>query len=338
MNASPDGPAGLPRVAITMGDPAGVGPELAVKALRSDEVRTLCRPLVVGDLAVLRIAAKGMGGALEAGLAEHVLDLGTNAAADHAWGVATAAGGRAAATYIERAVELALAGEVSAIVTGPINKDALHQAGVPFPGHTEMLASLTGTEHYAMMLVGPDLHVSHVSTHVSLRDAIGRVKRARIETVIELTDRALKREGMAAPRIAVAGLNPHAGEGGMFGREEIDEIEPAVRAMAARGLVVSGPHPPDTVFLFASRGRHDAVIAMYHDQGHIPAKLAGFDTSVNVTIGLPIVRVSVDHGTAYDIAGTGTASEDSLLAAIRYARRATATQAEAGSGRSTPGG
>ena len=310
------------RIAVTMGDPAGVGPELAVKALRSEEVHALCQPLIVGDLEVLRLAAVGMGRELEGPLEEHVLDLGAIAVADHAWGTATAAGGRAAAAYIERAVELALAGDVAAIVTGPINKDALHKAQVPFPGHTEMLASLTGTEEYAMMLVGPDLHVAHVSTHISLREAIERVKRARIETVITLTDAALKREGIAAPRIAVAGLNPHAGEGGIFGQEEIAEIEPAVRAMAERGLDASGPHPPDTVFLFASRGRYDAVIAMYHDQGHIPAKLAGFDTSVNVTIGLPIIRASVDHGTAYDIAGTGSASETSLIEAVRYATRA----------------
>jgi 4-phospho-D-threonate 3-dehydrogenase / 4-phospho-D-erythronate 3-dehydrogenase len=311
-----------PRIAITMGDPAGVGPEIAVKALTNDEVLRLCDPLVIGDLAVLRRAAEVLGREFEPSLEPHVLDLDAMPIADHAWGRATAAGGRAAAAYIERAVELALAGEVAAIVTGPINKDAIHQAQVPYPGHTEMLASLTGTEDYAMMLVGPDLHVAHVSTHVSLRDAVERVKRARIETVIRLTHEALKREGIAAPRIAVAGLNPHAGEGGMFGSEEIDEIEPAVRAAAEHGIDVSGPHPPDTVFLFASRGRYDAVVAMYHDQGHIPAKLSGFDTSVNVTIGLPIVRSSVDHGTAYDIAGTGSANDASLVEAVRYAARA----------------
>ncbi len=329
MTTNSTGGAALPRIAITMGDPAGVGPEIAVKALAHDEVLQLCDPLVVGDLAVLRRAAEAMGREFGPSLERRVLDVGAMAIADHAWGSATAAGGRAAATYVERSVELALAGEVAAIVTGPINKDAIHQAQVPFPGHTEMLASLTGTEDYAMMLVGPDLHVAHVSTHVSLRDAIDRVKRRRIETVIALTDEALKREGIAAPRIAVAGLNPHAGEGGMFGSEEIDEIEPAVRGAAQRGIEVSGPHPPDTVFLFAARGRYDAVIAMYHDQGHIPAKLAGFDTSVNVTIGLPIVRSSVDHGTAYDIAGTGSASESSLVEAIRYAARAAHARAEA---------
>ncbi len=329
MTTNSTGGAALPRIAITMGDPAGVGPEIAVKALAHDEVLQLCDPLVVGDLAVLRRAAEAMGREFGPSLERRVLDVGAMAIADHAWGSATAAGGRAAAAYVERSVELALAGEVAAIVTGPINKDAIHQAQVPFPGHTEMLASLTGTEDYAMMLVGPDLHVAHVSTHVSLRDAIDRVKRRRIETVIALTDEALKREGIAAPRIAVAGLNPHAGEGGMFGSEEIDEIEPAVRGAAQRGIEVSGPHPPDTVFLFAARGRYDAVIAMYHDQGHIPAKLAGFDTSVNVTIGLPIVRSSVDHGTAYDIAGTGSASESSLVEAIRYAARAAHARAEA---------
>ncbi len=322
MTTHAPGGSARPRIAITMGDPAGVGPEIAVKALTHDEVLRLCDPLVIGDLAVLRRAAEAMGREFGTPLERHVLDLGAMAISDHTWGTATAAGGRAAAAYIERAVELALAGEVAAIVTGPINKDAIHQAQVPYPGHTEMLASLTGTDDYAMMLVGPDLHVAHVSTHVSLRDAVDRVKRARIETVIALTHEALQREGIVAPRIAVAGLNPHAGEGGMFGSEEIDEIEPAVRAAAERGIDVSGPHPPDTVFLFASRGRYDAVIAMYHDQGHIPAKLSGFDTSVNVTIGLPIVRASVDHGTAYDIAGTGSANESSLVEAVRYAARA----------------
>ena len=321
MSAIPDAPT-LPRIAVTMGDPAGIGPEIAVKALWSDEFHAHCDPLVVGDLAVLSLAARAMGQEFAESLEAHVLDLGALPIDDHAWGVATAAGGRAAAAYIERSVELALRGEVAAIVTGPINKDALHQAGVPFPGHTEMLASLTGTEAYAMMLVGPDLHVSHVSTHVSLSDAIRRVKRPRVETVIALTDAALRTEGITSPRIAVAGLNPHAGEGGLFGTEEIDEIEPAVRAMRERGVDVSGPHPPDTVFLFATRGRFDAVIAMYHDQGHIPAKLSGFDESVNVTIGLPIVRASVDHGTAYDIAGTGSASAASLIEAVRYAARA----------------
>jgi 4-phospho-D-threonate 3-dehydrogenase / 4-phospho-D-erythronate 3-dehydrogenase len=319
-------PEPRPRIAITMGDPAGIGPEIAVMALTNEEVFELCTPLVVGDLAVLRRAADAVG-ASPAPLEEYVLDLGMMAGGDHVWGAATAAGGRAAAAYIERSVELALAGDVAAIVTGPINKDAIHQAEVPFPGHTEMLASLTGTADYAMMLVGPDLHVAHVSTHVSLRDAIERVRRPRIETVIALTHQALEREGIASPRIAVAGLNPHAGEGGMFGREEIDEIAPAVRAAADRGIDVSGPHPPDTVFLFASRGRYDAVVAMYHDQGHIPAKLSGFDVSVNVTIGLPIVRASVDHGTAYDIAGTGSATVSSLLAAIRYAARAARARA-----------
>ncbi len=318
---TPHAPA-RPRIAITMGDPAGIGPEIAVKALYNDEVAALCDPLVVGDRAVLDVAAEVLERPLTPSQHERILDLGVMSRVEHAWGSATAAGGAAGAAYVKRAVELALSGEVVGIVTGPLNKEALNLAHVPFPGHTEMLASLTGTSDYAMMLVGPDLHVVHVSTHVSLRAAIDRVRRPRIETVIALADAALRGEGVAAPRIAVAGLNPHAGEGGMFGREEIDEIQPAVASMQARGIDVSGPHPPDTVYLFASRGRYDVVIAMYHDQGHIPAKLAGFDASVNVTIGLPIVRASVDHGTAYDIAGTGQANEASLVEAIRYAARA----------------
>ncbi|MCA1790658.1 MAG: 4-hydroxythreonine-4-phosphate dehydrogenase PdxA [Thioalkalivibrio sp.] len=311
-----------PRIAITMGDPAGVGPEIAVKALWSDELRELCEPIVVGDMSVLSRAAQVLGRARPTPDERFVLDLHAVGDAELGWGAATAAGGRAAAAYIERAVEMALAGEVEAIVTGPLNKEALNQAEVPYPGHTEMLAALTNTRDYAMMLVGPELHVIHVSTHVSLRDAVERVRRPRIETVIRLADEALRMEGVASPRIAVAGLNPHAGEGGMFGREEIDEIVPAVEAARSRGLDVTGPHPPDTVFWHASRGRFDVVVVMYHDQGHIPAKLSGFDRSVNVTVGLPIIRASVDHGTAYDIAGTGQASEASLMAAARYARRA----------------
>ena len=318
-----------PRIAITMGDPAGIGPEIAVKALFSEEAAALCDLLVVGDADVLALAAEALGRPLQADRDARILDLGRIARTEHAWGVATAAGGAAGAAYVERAVELALADDVAAIVTGPLNKEALNMAKVPFPGHTELLASLTGTTDYAMMLVGPDLHVAHVSTHVSLRTAIDRVQQPRIETVIGLTDAALRGEGIATPRIAVAGLNPHAGEGGLFGREEIEQIEPAVRATRARGIDTTGPHPPDTVFLFASRGHYDAVIAMYHDQGHIPAKLAGFDASVNVTIGLPIVRASVDHGTAYDIAGTGRANESSLIEAIRYAARAAAARAAA---------
>lgn len=319
---TPESPGPKPRIAITMGDPAGVGPEIAVKALWSDELRELCEPIVVGDMSVLSRAAQVVGRGRPTPDERFVLDLHAVGDAELGWGAATAAGGRAAAAYIERAVEMALAGEVEAIVTGPLNKEALNQAEVPYPGHTEMLAALTNTRDYAMMLVGPELHVIHVSTHVSLRDAVDRVRWPRIETVIRLADEALRMEGVASPRIAVAGLNPHAGEGGMFGREEIDEIVPAVEAARSRGLDVTGPHPPDTVFWHASRGRFDVVVAMYHDQGHIPAKLSGFDRSVNVTVGLPIIRASVDHGTAYDIAGKGQASEASLMAAARYARRA----------------
>lgn len=322
MNGRSTPAAEKPRIAITMGDPAGVGPEIAVKVLRDDVVQGLCQPLVVGDVSVLQRAAEALNDHRPSIPDGQVLDLGIADLREHVWGVATAAGGAAGAAYVERAVELALAGEVDAIVTGPLNKEALHMADVPFPGHTEMLASLTGTADYAMMLVGPELHVAHVSTHVSLRDALERVRRSRIETVISLADAAVRGEGIAAPRIAVAGLNPHAGEGGMFGREEIEEIEPAVRAMQGQGVDASGPHPPDTVFWHAANGRFDVVVAMYHDQGHIPAKLSGFDRSVNVTIGLPIVRASVDHGTAYDIAGTGRASAASLIEAIRYAVRA----------------
>jgi 4-hydroxythreonine-4-phosphate dehydrogenase len=227
--------------------------------------------------------------------------------------------GQAAYEYIQRAVRLALEGEAAGVVTAPINKEALHAAGVPYAGHTEMLAALCGVKDVAMLLVSGKLRVSHVSTHVSLRQAVERVNVERIMQVVGLTHEALRRTGLATPRIALAGLNPHAGEGGLFGNEESDIISPAVEAARAEGMDVAGPYPPDSVFLRASQGEFDAVVAMYHDQGHIPIKLLGFYEGVNVTLGLPIVRTSVDHGTAFDIVGTGRADERSLVAALRLA-------------------
>lgn len=305
-----------------MGDPAGVGPEVTLKALRRPEVLAACRPVVVGDRSVLVKAARALGEA-ELRLPEEaeLVDLGALSMEEHAWGRLDARSGRAAAAYIERAVGMAQAGEIAAVVTSPINKEALKLAQVPYPGHTEMVAALTNAKEYAMMLVGPELRVIHVSTHVSLAEAIRRVKRERILAVIRLAHQVLQLEGLERPRIAVAGLNPHAGENGLFGDEEKTEIAPAIEEAVANGIEATGPHPPDTVFLHAVNGRFDVVVAMYHDQGHIPAKLNGFDRSVNVTVGAGVIRTSVDHGTAFDIAGKGVASEESMVQAILYAAR-----------------
>ena len=313
----------LPKIAITMGDPAGIGAEVTLKAVMRPEVRQTCRPVIVGDRSVLKRAAQVLSPPVPAHELEalEVADLGRISEAEHAWGRLDARFGAAAAVYIETAVRMALAGDVAAVVTAPVNKEALRQANVPYPGHTEMIAALTQAERYAMMLVGPSLRVVHVSTHVSLAEAIRRVRKERILAIIRLARDVLRMEGIPAPRIAVAGLNPHAGEHGLFGREEIDEIRPAVEAARAEGIDAGGPHPPDTVFLHATQGKYDIVVAMYHDQGHIPTKLLGFEDSINVTVGIPIIRTSVDHGTAFDIAGKGVASEASMVRAITYAAR-----------------
>lgn len=319
-----------PLLAITMGDPAGVGPEVIAKALDRSEAWEVCRPLVVGDARWMEKASRIVGSslpvrALEA-LAEDargetldVLDLANVDADRLARGQVSAEAGQAAYEYIQRAVHLALTGEAAGVVTAPINKEALHAAGLGYAGHTEILADMCRAKGVAMMLVADRLRVSHVSTHVSLRGAVERVTVERILRVSHLTHQALVRLGLATPRIAVAGLNPHAGEGGLFGDEEQEIIAPAVEAAQAEGIDAIGPLPPDSVFLRASQGEFDAVIAMYHDQGHIPIKLLGFYEGVNVTLGLPIIRTSVDHGTAFDIVGTGCADERSLVAAIRLA-------------------
>jgi 4-hydroxy-L-threonine phosphate dehydrogenase PdxA len=345
-----------PLLAITMGDPAGVGPEVIAKALEHAEVWEFCRPLVVGDarwmaeaarLVGARRAVRALGAPGEAGEGDHmdVLDLANVDAGRLTRGRVSAEAGQAAYGYIQHAVRLALAGEAAGVVTGPINKEALRAAGLRHAGHTEILADMCGARGVAMMLVAGRLRVSHASTHVSLRQAVERLNAERIEQVIHLTHSALLRlalparplacvpqagqagiraravAGRAAPRIAVAGLNPHAGEGGLFGSEEQEIIAPAVEMARAAGIDASGPFPPDSVFVRASQGEFDAVVAMYHDQGHIAVKLLGFFEGVNVTLGLPIIRTSVDHGTAFDIAGTGRADERSLLAALRLAAR-----------------
>jgi len=314
-------------VAITMGDPAGVGPEITAKVLAE---RPDPRAVVVGDAGILARAVRLLDLPLEVNAIERPADarfddgvIDVIAASelpdDLPFGRLDARAGDAAYRYVRRAVELALADEVHAIATAPLNKEAMHQAGHRYPGHTELLAELCGVEDYAMMLVGEDLRVVHVSTHVSLREAIERVTPEREGAVIRLADAAVRALGCEHPRVAVAGLNPHAGENGLFGDEDAERIAPAVQAAKDDGIDASGPWPADTVFLAARQGRFDVVVVQYHDQGHIPIKLLGFDTGVNVTVGLPFFRTSVDHGTAFDIAGTGEADAGSLKAALELA-------------------
>ena len=333
-----------PLLGITMGDPGGIGPEICVKALAHDDIYRICRPLVIGDAQILRNAAgfcdgpgdiracHNPGEGRYAHGAIDVLDLANLPLSQLRHKTVTAEQGKASFEYVKTAIELALAGDLDGTVTGPINKEAINAAGFHYAGHTEIYAELTGTRDYAMMLTDKSFRVVHVSTHVSLREACDRVKKARVQTVIDLTHDALQRLGIAEPVIAVAGLNPHCGEGGMFGHEDDREIAPAVKAAADRGLRVEGPVPADTVFSKMLGGMYDAVVVMYHDQGHIPAKLVGFRyndrtgawesmAGVNVTLGLPIVRTSVDHGTAFGKAGEGRANPQSMIEAIRLAAR-----------------
>jgi 4-hydroxythreonine-4-phosphate dehydrogenase len=321
-----------PLLAITVGDPAGIGPEIILKALSHADVYERARPLVIGDRRMLEravpwVRADGLAietvaspaaGRYRAGTVT-VLDLADADPADVPIGVETAGGGAAAVSAVFRACDLAMSGEVDAVVTAPLNKAAMHMAGFKYPGHTELLAERTGAGKVTMLLTGPNLRVVHVSMHVGLEEAIRRVTTERVLETIRLAAEACRKLGVTAPRIAVAGLNPHAGEGGLFGRQEIEQVMPAIEAARTEGLVVSDPQPPDTVFLRATKGAYDIVVAMYHDQGHIPMKLLAFDSGVNVSIGLPIIRTSVDHGTAFDIAGKGVAREESLIAAMDVA-------------------
>lgn len=320
-----------PIIAITMGDASGVGPEIIMKALSRPEVHALCRPLVVGDAARLREA----GAIARAGLEVVALDSpaaarfapGTVDCIDlglippgHPFGRLSPLSGEAAYRYIERATRLVEAGEADAICTAPLSKEALHAAGHKYPGHTELLAHLTGTPEVSMMLVAPKLRVIHVTTHIGLMDAIRRIEPGLVERVIARGHATLVKSGIAEPRIGVCGINPHAGENGLFGQgEEEEKIIPAVQACRARGWKVDGPLPADTLFFRAARGDFDLVVAMYHDQGHAPVKVMGLEAGVNITVGLPVIRTSVDHGTAFDIAGTGVADDGSLVEALRQA-------------------
>ncbi|HEV8369914.1 MAG TPA: 4-hydroxythreonine-4-phosphate dehydrogenase PdxA [Pyrinomonadaceae bacterium] len=321
----------LPRIGITMGDPAGIGPEVVLKAVAEEEVRKICVPVIIGDAQLLAHTARTLD--LQSGydivrkeepfpdaLSEPVIFHLDNISGFIEPGIESGAAGKAAAGYIEAAVELCAAGNIDAIATAPINKRALFLGGYSFPGHTEFLAHLTGAEEYAMAFVAANLRIVLLSTHVPLSQAIRMVERDRLVRVINLTNRELQRWGIERPRLAVAALNPHGAEGGLFGMEEAAEIMPAIEA--CRGLDdinVHGPFSADTVFLRASRGEFDAVIACYHDQAMIPVKCLSFGEAVNVTLGLPFIRTSVDHGTAFDIAGKGLAEHSSMVAAIKLA-------------------
>ncbi|MEK6549105.1 MAG: 4-hydroxythreonine-4-phosphate dehydrogenase PdxA [Nitrospirota bacterium] len=324
-------PSRKPILGITMGDPAGIGPEVIVKALARPLVRRLCRPVVIGSPEVLaKVAgqlkaqvkirpATVLAAATPPGVIS-VLDPLSELLGPFTPGRVSKKTGAAQALYIKEAVRLALEGRIAGIVTAPINKEAINLAGYPYPGHTEMLAELTGAKEVGMMIVGGPLRFLFATTHVAIKDMPKLLTPECVERAIRLCHLGLTTLfGIKRPRIAVAALNPHGGEGGLFGTEERTAIGPGVARARAQGFPAVGPLPADTLIGQAARGKYDAVVAMYHDQGLIPLKLAAFGTAVNITVGLPIIRTSVDHGTAYDIVGQGLADEGSLLEAIRLA-------------------
>lgn len=328
---------------ITMGDPASIGPEITIKALAKKEIYQRCNPIVIGDAVVLEAASKLPGmpdinihpildvnEALFTCGTIDVLDMKLVDIDRLEYGKVSAMAGEAAFQYVVKVIELANLGKIDATVTNALNKEAMNLAGHHYSGHTEIYADYTNTSKYTMMLAHENLRVVHVSTHVSLRDACDRVKKERVLEVIRIANQACKDLGIKSPKIGVAGLNPHSGEHGMFGREEIDEIIPAIEAAVKEGIDAEGPVPADTVFSKARGGWYDIVVAMYHDQGHIPLKVVGFVynqsegkwdavAGVNITLGLPIIRSSVDHGTAFDQVNKGIANEISLVNAIDYA-------------------
>lgn len=327
------------KLAITMGDPAGIGSEICAKALAKAEVYESCTPIIIGDRAAIEDAisfcglplhiheikepeeARGKFGEID------LINLGLLEKKGWEYKKNTALGGRVSYQYITQAISYAKANQVKAVVTAPISKESLHMAGFPYNGHTEIFADQTGTKDFAMLLASKNIHVIHVSTHVSLREACDRVKKDRVLEVIRLANEGMKQLGYEKPRVAVAGLNPHCSENGLFGNEENNEILPAIEAARLEEICVEGPISPDVVFVKCQAGQFDIVVAMYHDQGHIPLKLSGFKydlhenkyesvSGINCTIGLPIVRTSVDHGTAFGKAGEGRANEESMLDAI----------------------
>lgn len=331
-----------PVIGITMGDPAGIGPEIAIKALAREEIYKECVPVVIGDYEPLKDACEftnlnlGLREIADVGEAKGVYGMvefiNLNFLKPGGWEYkkVSALCGDAAFNYVKKAIELALENKIHAVVTGPISKEAINLAGHHYAGHTEIFADLTNTRDYAMMLANDNLRVVHVTTHVSLRRACDMITGERVLRTIRLANDAMKMLDIKSPRIAVAGLNPHSSENGLFGDEEEKHIIPAIEEARKEGIDVEGPVPPDTVFVKALSGQYDAVVAMYHDQGHIPVKLTGFkiDPStgkfteikgINCTLGLPIIRTSVDHGTAFGKAGEGRANEESLVDAIRMA-------------------
>ncbi len=331
----------LPRIALTMGDPAGIGPEICLRLLQDDALLAECLPLILGDAEVLQRCSQAIGVPLQAdvmtlppsteagwtapfaSLAKPaVIDLQQCAASEIVPGVMNASTGRASFAYIQAALDACLAGHIDAVTTGPINKEAIRAAGIMFPGHTEMFASRTSAPRSCMMQYSPEITCTFVTVHVGYAEVPELLTVERIVDVIELTVEALRRLGTNTPRLVVCGLNPHAGEHGLFGnREEERIIIPAIEVARKQGQQIEGPLPPDTAFLPDRRRVTDAFICMYHDQGHIPLKALAFDSAVNTTLGLPIIRTSVDHGTAGDIAWQGKARPDSLFAAMRLAAR-----------------
>lgn len=317
----------LPLIAITLGDVAGIGPEVVVKALALPEVWQACRPLVIGDARALtetrlgiptpslRVISQVEKASFTPGVLT-LLDLGNLDPSAAPLGRISAAAGRAAVEYALKAAELALAGAVDAVATAPLNKEAMHVAGFDYIGHTEILADVAGTPRCTTMLATPGLRVTHVTRHVPFRDIAGQLTTARILDTIIITHTGMQLLGFPQPRIAVAGLNPHNGDNGLLGREELDIIGPAVAAAQAQGIDARGPIPADSVFFQAICGDYDVVVCQYHDQGHIAVKTHGFEQSITITLGLPLIRTSADHGTAFDIAGQGIAHADSMRAAI----------------------
>ena len=331
-----------PVICITMGDPAGIGAEITVKALSKREIYKKSKPVVIGSKCVIDDALKFIPSNLKLNVIKNTeeikgefgridfIDLDNIKLDEFNYGKISAKAGQASLDYIYKGIDLAMKGLVNAVVTGPIHEEAIKAAGSPFAGHTEIFASRTKTKNYAMMLVDENLRVIHVSTHVPLRQACDLVKKERVLTVINLANKAMKDLGIKNPKIGVVGLNPHAGEGGLFGNEEIEEIIPAIDQAKKEGIIADGPVPPDTIFSKTIGGQYDIAVVMYHDQGHIPMKVTGFKynkktnkwstmSGVNVTVGLPIIRISVDHGVAFGKAGEGRANEESMVEAIDMA-------------------
>lgn len=333
-----------PILGISTGDPAGIGPEITMKALALPEIYEVCKPLVVCDKKIIEQAISICDFSLKTNAVSHpsegiynygtvdVLDMNNIDMAKFRFNAVSKMTGKASYEYVEKVISLAKEGLIDATITGPIHKEAIQEAGFNYAGHTEIYGTLTGTKDYAMMLADGNFRVVHVSTHVSLLNAIKRVKKERVLKVIQLANEALKKISIPNPRIAVAGLNPHAGENGLFGTEEIDEIIPAIEEAKRMNIHAEGPFPPDTIFPKMRGGQYDMVVCMYHDQGHIPTKLLGFNynheknvweglSGVNITLGLPIIRVSVDHGVAFDKGGKAEANAESMIQAIKYAVR-----------------